>query len=64
LNVDYCLGFLRQEENQYLACPPDQAKRIPEKIREVLGYKLGGGALGYVVLLYFTEHAPCNEYLQ
>merc|ERR1712190_422424 len=29
LNVDYCVGFLRQEENQYLACPPREARRLP-----------------------------------
>ena len=26
LNLTYCLGWLRQEENQYLSCPPDIAK--------------------------------------
>jgi len=48
LNVDYCVGFLRQEENQYLACPPQEARRLPRDVQDLLGYKLGGYALGYV----------------
>ena len=48
LNIDYCLGFLRQEENQYLACPPEEARRLPVDLQNILGYKTAGYALGYV----------------
>lgn len=48
LNVDYCVGFLRQEENQYLACPPQEARRLPKDMQNMLGYQMGGFALGYV----------------
>ena len=30
MNVGYSLGWLRQEENQYLACPPEIARTLPE----------------------------------
>jgi hypothetical protein len=48
LNVDYVLGWLRQEENQYLSCPPDVARTLPEHVQKLAGYTLGAYALGYV----------------
>ena len=47
LNLTYCLGWLRQEENQYLSCPPDIARHLPAKLQALLGYTQGNYALGY-----------------
>jgi ectoine hydroxylase-related dioxygenase (phytanoyl-CoA dioxygenase family) len=47
LNIDYALGWLRQEENQYLSCPPEVAKTLSPELQDLLGYTLGGYALGY-----------------
>ncbi len=47
LNVDYCLDWLRQEENQYLSCPPEIARELPQSLTELIGYTGGGMALGY-----------------
>ena len=47
LNIDYCLGWLRQEENQYLSCPPEIAKDFDPRLQELLGYTQGEYALGY-----------------
>ena len=47
LNLTYCLGWLRQEENQYLSCPPELAKDFDPKLQELLGYTQGEYALGY-----------------
>lgn len=47
LNLTYCLGWLRQEENQYLSCPPDLAQDFDPKLQELLGYTQGEYALGY-----------------
>lgn len=47
LNITYCLGWLRQEENQYLSCPPEVAKDLPVELQELLGYTQGNYALGY-----------------
>jgi ectoine hydroxylase-related dioxygenase (phytanoyl-CoA dioxygenase family) len=44
----YSLGWLRQEENQYLAVPPDVAKNLPEQVQHLIGYKLHGTFLGWV----------------
>jgi len=47
LNLTYALGWLRQEENQYLSCPPEIAKTLEPELQELIGYTLGGYALGY-----------------
>ena len=47
LNVDYNLGWLRQEVNQYLDVPPHVARTLPPQIQELIGYTMGGTALGY-----------------
>ena len=47
LNITYCLGWLRQEENQYLSCPPEIAKDLDPELTDLLGYTMGNYALGY-----------------
>jgi ectoine hydroxylase-related dioxygenase (phytanoyl-CoA dioxygenase family) len=42
----YILGWLRQEENQYLAVPPELARTLPENLQRLVGYQLNGG-LGF-----------------
>ena len=39
----YSLGWLRQEENQYLNVPRVKADKYPESIRDLMGYKPHGG---------------------
>jgi ectoine hydroxylase-related dioxygenase (phytanoyl-CoA dioxygenase family) len=48
INVDYVLGWLRQEENQYLSVPVEVARELPQRVQELMGYSLGAYALGYV----------------
>jgi len=48
INVDYVLGWLRQEENQYLSVPIDVVRTLPERVQRLMGYELGAYALGYV----------------
>jgi hypothetical protein len=35
-----------QEENQYLACPPEIAREMPPALQELVGYTMAGEALG------------------
>ncbi|MEE4348662.1 MAG: phytanoyl-CoA dioxygenase family protein [Pacificimonas sp.] len=56
LNITYTLGWLRQEENQYLSCPPHIAKDLDPDLRALLGYQMGSYALGY-----FTPPLPAGE---
>ncbi len=48
INVDYVLGWLRQEENQYLTYSLDEVRNLPERVQRLLGYQPGAYALGYV----------------
>jgi len=43
----YSLGWLRQEENQYLAVPPAIAKDLPDEVQRLIGYALHGSFLGW-----------------
>jgi ectoine hydroxylase-related dioxygenase (phytanoyl-CoA dioxygenase family) len=47
VNLTYTLGWLRQEENQYLSCPPEIARELEPELQELIGYTLGNYALGY-----------------
>ncbi|GHD32126.1 phytanoyl-CoA dioxygenase family protein [Halioglobus pacificus] len=47
LNITYTLGWLRQEENQYLSTPPELAKELSPELQELIGYAMGQYALGY-----------------
>lgn len=47
INLTYALGWLRQEENHYLGCPPEIARSLDPELQELLGYALGSYALGY-----------------
>ncbi len=48
VNITYNLSWLRQEENQYLAVPPEIARELPEDLLRLMGYQRGAYALGYV----------------
>lgn len=56
LNITYTLGWLRQEENQYLACPPEIARTLPADLQAMIGYAMGSYALGY-----YTPPLPPGE---
>ncbi len=45
--LGYSMGWLRQEENQYLTCPPEIAKSLPEKLQRLIGYDLHPPFLGW-----------------
>ncbi|WP_293681346.1 phytanoyl-CoA dioxygenase family protein [uncultured Phenylobacterium sp.] len=56
LNITFALGWLRQEENQYLSCPPEIARTLEPELQALLGYAMGNYALGY-----FTPPLPPGE---
>jgi ectoine hydroxylase-related dioxygenase (phytanoyl-CoA dioxygenase family) len=41
-------GYLRQEENQFLAVPSDIAKGYDQPIQEMMGYYMSDPSCGYV----------------
>lgn len=48
INITYAVGWVRQEENQYLTTPLEVAKTLPEDLLKLMGYQLGCFAMGYV----------------
>lgn len=48
VNITYGVGWVRQEENQYLACPPDIARTLDDDLLQMMGYQQGAFSLGYV----------------
>ena len=48
LILGYSLGWLRQEENQYLSVPPEVAKTLPVPLQELIGYAVHPPFLGWV----------------
>lgn len=45
--LHYAPSWLRQEENQYLSCPPEVAKDFSPELRSLIGYAKGGYVLGF-----------------
>ncbi len=45
--LHYTLGWLRQQENMYLSCPPDIAKNFTPELRRLLGYAQGSPVMGF-----------------
>jgi len=56
LHLSYVLGWLRTEENNYLATPPEIARTLPRRAQELVGYAVhdairsAGGYLGMLDL--------------
>lgn len=48
VNVQYCPGFVRQQQNPYLGIPPEVAATFPDRLLELLGYRLYAGIMGHV----------------
>ena len=52
MHLSFVVGWLRTEENNYLATPPEVARKLSPKARELIGYaahdalSVGGGYLG------------------
>ncbi|KIW36024.1 uncharacterized protein PV06_11252 [Exophiala oligosperma] len=45
-----CRGYLRQEENQFLANPIEEVKKMPESIQRMIGYSVSSPYCGWVDL--------------
>lgn len=43
----YCKGWARPLESMLLAVPPEQARQLPERVRELLGYSIHAPFMGY-----------------
>jgi ectoine hydroxylase-related dioxygenase (phytanoyl-CoA dioxygenase family) len=48
INITYAVGWVRQEENQYLSTPIEVARTLPDELLKLMGYQMGCFAIGYV----------------
>jgi ectoine hydroxylase-related dioxygenase (phytanoyl-CoA dioxygenase family) len=48
INITYAVGWVRQEENQFLSTPLQLARTLPDDLLKVMGYQMGCFAMGYV----------------
>jgi ectoine hydroxylase-related dioxygenase (phytanoyl-CoA dioxygenase family) len=46
--MNYCAGFIRQQENQQLGIPIDIARRFPRRLQELVGYSVYNGLIGHI----------------
>ena len=62
LILEYVVSWLRPQETQLVAVPPEVASRLPERLQELLGYNVYPPFLGYVdgrhPRRYLSPHPP------
>jgi ectoine hydroxylase-related dioxygenase (phytanoyl-CoA dioxygenase family) len=46
--MNYCAGWVRQQENQQLGIPADVASRFPRRLQELVGYSVYHGLIGHI----------------
>lgn len=46
--MNYCAGFIRQQENQQLGLPPNLVKTFPNRLQELIGYGVYQGLIGHI----------------
>jgi ectoine hydroxylase-related dioxygenase (phytanoyl-CoA dioxygenase family) len=46
--MNYCAGFIRQQENQQLGIPPATAKTFDRRLQQLVGYSIYNGLLGHI----------------
>jgi ectoine hydroxylase-related dioxygenase (phytanoyl-CoA dioxygenase family) len=44
----YCVGWMRQQENQLLGVPADLARRMPRRLQQLCGWSVWQGQYGHV----------------
>ena len=48
VSVQYCQGYLRQQQNQYYSLRPEVVKAMPERLAALCGFTLYKGIMGHV----------------
>jgi ectoine hydroxylase-related dioxygenase (phytanoyl-CoA dioxygenase family) len=46
--MNYCAGWVRQQENQQLGIPRETARRFPKHLQELVGYGVYHGLVGHI----------------
>lgn len=51
--MNYCAGYVRQQENQQLGLPRETVQQFPRRLRQLVGYGVYNGLIGHI-----NKHAP------
>ncbi|HEY7438269.1 MAG TPA: phytanoyl-CoA dioxygenase family protein [Acidimicrobiia bacterium] len=51
--MNYCAGFIRQQENQQLGLPPELVATFEPRLRELVGYSVYNALIGHI-----NKHSP------
>jgi ectoine hydroxylase-related dioxygenase (phytanoyl-CoA dioxygenase family) len=46
--MNYCAGFIRQQENQQLGIPADLVRRFAPRLQQLIGYDVYNGLIGHI----------------
>jgi ectoine hydroxylase-related dioxygenase (phytanoyl-CoA dioxygenase family) len=46
--MNYCAGYIRQQENQQLGIPPALVRTFPRRLQELVGYSVYNGLVGHI----------------
>lgn len=46
--MNYCAGFIRQQENQQLGVPADLVREFPPRLQQLVGYDVYRGLIGHI----------------
>jgi ectoine hydroxylase-related dioxygenase (phytanoyl-CoA dioxygenase family) len=46
--MNYCAGYIRQQENQQLGIPREIARRFSPRLRELVGYGVYRQLIGHI----------------
>ncbi|HUC03859.1 MAG TPA: phytanoyl-CoA dioxygenase family protein [Acidimicrobiales bacterium] len=46
--MNYCAGYIRQQENQQLGVPPNLVRTFPRRLQELIGYSVYNGLIGHI----------------
>jgi ectoine hydroxylase-related dioxygenase (phytanoyl-CoA dioxygenase family) len=46
--MNYCAGFMRQQENQQLGIPQETARHFSRRLQELVGYSIYNGLVGHI----------------
>ena len=61
--MNYCAGYIRQQENQQLGLSPSLVRTFSPRLRELVGYGIYNGLIGHIDkrspadLLSASEHS-------
>jgi len=53
--MNYCAGFIRQQENQQLGLPAELVRGFPPQLQELVGYGVYQGLIGHI-----DKHSPAQ----